>query len=234
MTPLKQESLDFLKQKTNLTEKTIRNKIAMLRRKYPNVSVGGAAHMLAMQYGSSLVTKLSDEDKASIPNLELEASKVTLVKAKSRTKEKLETILNYDTTDPFIKGHVKEINRAFTHGCYTSVNILARKVVENLVIDILIAKYPPEKSKENKEKFYDVAKRRNKDFSEVLRNLHDSRHDFDPPKDKMIQRLYEKAKAFKNQANDKVHSWYYLVKTRKEIEDTEIQVMIDLIRLIQS
>ena len=46
--------------------------------------------------------------------------------------------------------------------------------------------------------------------------------------------MHSKAKAFKDEANNKAHSWYYLVKRRKEIEDIEIQFMIDLIKGIQS
>jgi len=230
---LKPEALEFLKKKTGLAEKTLRNQITKLRSKSPGITINGAAHMLAMQHKTSLLGKLSDEDKASLPNLELDRSKVKLPQAKPRTKEKILNVLVYDTDDPFIKGHITEVNRAFTYSCFTSVNILARKVIENLIIDILIAKYPSS-SKENKEKYYDTAKRRNKDFSVILQNLYDSRHDFEPKKVRMIQRLHSKAKAFKDEANNKAHSWYYLVKRRKEIEDIEIQFMIDLIKGIQS
>lgn len=230
---LKPECLQYLIKKTGLAEKTIRNQITSLRSTSPGITINGAAHMMAKQYKGSLLGKLTDEDKASLPNLELDRSKVRLPAAKPRVKERIVSVLVYDTDNPFIKGHINEVNRAYTYGCYTSVNILARKVIENLIVDILIAKYPPN-SKENKEKYYDTAKKRTKDFSVILQNLYDCRHEFEPKKVKMIQRLHAKAKAFKDEANDKVHSWYYLVRRQKEIEDIEIQFMIDLIKAIQS
>jgi hypothetical protein len=140
-------------------------------------------------------------------------------------------LIKYETDDPFRKGHIDEINRAYTCRCYTSVFILCRKVIENMIIDILKKKFPP-REKQNKELYFDINKRRFKDFGVILDNFYAKRNEFDLDK-KIVERIVSLAKPFKKEANDKAHSWFHLVRKRKEIDDIDIQGIIDLIRKLE-
>jgi len=89
---------------------------------------------------------------------------------KQNTKRKIIRLIDYETENHFIKGHIDELNLAYTSACYTSVFILARKIIENLIIDILRKKYP-ESIRENKDLYFDTARAHLKDFEVILKNL---------------------------------------------------------------
>lgn len=172
-----------------------------------------------MQRGKTVWQKLSSEDKSLMPNVDIAKIKIVLPSKASKKKAKLvKTIIKYDTNDYFKQGHIDEINRAYTNNCYTSVFILSRKVIENLIIEILTKKFPPT-TRENKALYYDIAQKRFKDFSVILKNLFDKRHEFDPKHVKTIEALYKQALKFKDEANDATHSWYHLVEKERDIDD---------------
>lgn len=226
--------IGLLAKKTGLAVSTIPPEISRLQKIYPKSTPNAVAQIFAMQRGKTIWQKLSAEDRASLPNIEEGKSKVILVNNSTKKKQKfLRTIIKYETVDHFKKGHIDEINNAYTNKCYTSVFILTRKVLENLVIEILTKKFPPT-SIQNKELYYDVQKRRFKDFSVILKNLYDKRHDFEPHKVKIIERLYREALKFKDEANDATHSWYHLVESSKEIDDLNIQSLIELIKAMEN
>lgn len=163
--------------------------------------------------------KLSSEDiKDSIERVQVEKEIAPLIK--------------YKTDDPFRKGHIDEINRAYTYECYTCVFILCRKVIENMIIDILRKKFPPKK-KENKKLYFDIDKGRFKDFSIILDNFYKKRNEFDLDNKKIVKRIVDLAKSFKKEADDKTHSWFHLVRKRREIDDIDIQGIIDLIKRLE-
>lgn len=66
-----------------------------------------------------------------------------------------------------------------------------------------------------------------------LRNLYDKRNDFEPEKIKIIERLYQTTKRFKDDSNDATHSWYHLINKKKEIDDIDIQLIIELIKNLE-
>lgn len=231
-TKLSPEIIEKIKSKTGLSENTIRKEISLLRRKYPSCSINAVAQLYATKHGISVMQKLSKEDKETLPNHDVEKAVVKMKARKSKQKEKIVELIKFVTTEPFRKGHIDEVNKAYTKGCYTSAYILARKVIENFILDIMQKKFPEKTSQANKELYYDVSRRRFKDFEIILKNLYDRRHDFNVNSVKPIQRLYEKAKNFKDRANDVTHSWFYLITNKKEIDDLNLQEMIDLINQI--
>ena len=158
----------------------------------------------------------------------------TIITQKNNKLRKVRIIqlLKYKTTDPFRNGHIEEINRAYTYKCYTSVFILCRKVVENMIIDILRIKFP-ENNKQNKELYFDTAQSRFKDFSIILKNFKARASDFGTDK-KLVERIYDLAIPLKDKANDKAHSWFHLVRKPREIEDLDMQNLIDLITRLES
>lgn len=180
--------------------------------------------------------RLSDAERndlrtSSPPTYRLSSTLTGQSKHPKAQKLRIIEVISYDTDDHFISGHFSELNRAYTFGCYTSVFILARKIVENLIIDIL-KQYFPEKKKGNKELYFDTAKGRLKDFGVILKNLYSKRNDFGT-ENKAIERLYKLSDSLKDDANDKTHSWYHLVENRKEIDNLNLVAIFELIKKIE-
>lgn len=232
MTRLNPEILKKIIKNSGLAENTVRKEISLLKRKYPRCTSNAVAQLFATKYGFSVLQKLSKEDKETLPNHEIEKVVVKLNRKKVKTNKKILELIKYETDDPFQKGHIDEINRAYTMKCYTSAYILSRKVIENLILDILRIKFP-QNTLSNKELYYDIHQKRYKDFNIILKNLYEKRHDFHVNSVRAIARLYEKAKKFKDKANDTTHSWFYLVTKKKEIDDLDIEAMINLIKHIE-
>lgn len=224
--------LEYISKKSGLGVGTVRKNISLLRRKNASLPLNAVAHLYAMTLGFSVLGKLSKEDKLSLPNLDVEKSKTKVIEKKPSKNAKPKIIIKYETSDFFMQGHITEINKAYTAGCYTSVHILTRKIVENLVREILVRQFPSTDFN-NKELYYDTQQRRFKDFSILLKNLFDKRHSFEPSKIKAIERLYDKTKKFKDEANDSTHSWYHLIKSKAEIDALEIQTIFELIKAIE-
>lgn len=219
----------YLSDKLEITESTVAKNISLLKRKYPKCSSNAVAHIYAQQNKLSVLNKLSQKDKDNLPHLEFEKTKITLNTKKISSKKKEIPLLEYDTSDYFIKGHIKEINRAYNSQCYTSVYILFRKVIENLIVDILRTKFPVNVTG-NIDLYYDTTLRRTKDFSVVLKNLFDKRHSFEAGKEKIIERINQRVKNLKSDANDKTHSWYHLVEDKTEIDNIKMQSILELFK----
>lgn len=233
MAKLSKKIVKILAQKLNKSENTIRVGISKLRSsKFHNALPNAVAYIYAQQHGETVWQKLSKEEKQSVPNHEVINSAPKVQKRKIEAKEKDIELIKYESSNHFIKGHIKEINKSYTKHCYTSTFILARKIIENLIIDILIKRFPSNK-RENKELYYDINQRRFKDFSVILKNLYDKRREFSVEKVSVIERLYVKAKELKDKANDTTHSWFYLVEGRKEIDELHLQSIIELIKQIE-
>ncbi|MHC4663425.1 MAG: hypothetical protein ACYS8W_17330 [Planctomycetota bacterium] len=233
MKNLSKEILEMLIMKLGIKESTIRQNISKIRRKHPACTLNAAAQLFAMQHRTSVLRKLDTEDRASLPSaIEIKRSKAVLEEKKPKKREKIIKLIDYTTDDPFIKGHINEVNLAYTKRCYTSANILARKIIENLIIDILRAKFPPKK-RENKELYFDISHNRYKFFSEILGNLYKKRNEFGVNGSKIVKRLHSRASKLKDFANDTTHSWYYLIQRKKEIDDWEINTIIDLIEKLE-
>lgn len=222
----------YLSKKTGKKESTIKKDISLMTRDHGSCTPNAVAQIYARQFRLSVLQKLDREDKSTLPNIQVKKNKVVVNKKQLRKKEKIYKLVDYETDDYFKRAHIQAINKAYTKGCYTSVNILARKIIENLIIDILRAKFPHNK-KQNKELYYDTSKRRFKDFSVILKNLYNKRTVFKLDDKDIVERLYSKALKIKNYANDVAHSWFYIVKIKKEIDDLELQTIIELIKKLE-
>jgi len=227
--PLDPEILNRLHKLTTLTEGTIRKEISVLRQKYASLPINTVAQIFAVQRGFSVAQKLSKEERAALPNLEI-SKPLGIERIKKKSKRVIEFV-KYETTNRFIAGHVTETNKAYTSGCYTAAFILCRKIIENLLTDIIRRKYPSNK-KQNVEIYFDTCKGRTRDFSEILKNLRKRSKDFGPDK-VLLERIIQQSDQFRNDANNKAHSWYHLVRNKKELDDTNFQDIIDMIVLLE-
>lgn len=220
--------LDFLHKKLQKAVVTIRSDISRLKHDYPQSTLNAVAQIYALQHGLSVRRLIAKEDKLTIPAVKIEKTPILKKKKKGTSREPTKKIIEFETNDHFLKKHILEINRAYNHKCYTCVFVLSRKVLENLIIGVLKTKYPV-----NRELYFDIPKGRNQDFSVVLDSLYKKRSDFGDDKKEIIERLQQKLKPFKNDANDKVHSLYHIVENAKEIDDWNLDSIMAMITKIQ-
>jgi hypothetical protein len=225
--------LEYLEKKTKKSKGTIRKDISILRRSFGNLPINTVAQIYAIKNSTSVVTKLTKEERKQLPNFDIEKGvKVTQKSHKSRQQRKIIQFIKYETNDSFIKAHVLETNKAYTNTCYTAAFILCRKIIENLLTDIIRKKYT-QNSKENIELHFDTKRRRNKDFSEILTNLGKRSNDFGADRT-LLDRILSTSRTFKDDANNKTHSWYHIVRSKKEIDDHNVQDIIDMIITLEN
>ena len=223
--------LEFLKKKTGRATKTLRNDISKLRSDFPGVPINSVAHIYARQNETSVLAKLTKEEKEKVPNVEIPKPRKIIVKSNQK-KQKTIQYIRFQSSNKFINGHIDETNRAYSCKCYTAAYILIRKILENLITDIIRQKFPPNKKKENLEMYYDIDQRRTKDFSIILKNFNKKSFSF-APDDVLVTRIVTLCKKFKDDANDKTHSWYHLVSKKKELDDKNPQYILDLIEQLE-
>lgn len=224
---LNPEILVFLHKRLGKPISTIRSAISVLKREYPQSTLNAVSQVYAQQHGESVRRLISKEDKLTIPSVKIEKPEPLRLKRRGKKGEQIKEIIKFETTDHFLQKHIREINRAYTKQCYTCVFVLTRKVLENMIIGILKAKYPTDRTL-----YFDTTKNRNLDFSVVLYNLFHKRNDFDSDDKEAIERLNQKLKPFKSDANDKVHSLYHIVENSKEVDDWNLDTIIALIEKI--
>ncbi len=233
MSRLKPEILTHLSKTLKLSENSVRQYISRERTKHPKATLNAAAQLFAMSNKKTVLRMLDKEDRATLPsNIEMAKETVILENKKEGKKEKkIQILVDYETTEHFKKGHIHELNKAYTFGCNTAVFILGRKIVENLIIDILKKKYP-EKVKANKELYFDTAQGRLKDFEVIIKNLKSKKSDFGT-ENKAVERLCDLAKVLKDDANNKTHSWYHLVENKKEVDDLNLKAIFEIIKKLE-
>jgi hypothetical protein len=222
------EILEILVKKSKRSEKTVRNRLSTLHQKYSGLTMNQVAQIFALENGFSVRSKLSRDERATFPNLEIQKP-ITIVKKSKTSGEKviLKQFIKYQTTDTFIEGHIDETNRSYTYGCYTACFILCRKIIENMLTDVIRKKYP-QNSLQNLEMFYDTSRNRTRDFSEIISTLRRHSNDFGPDRT-LLERILTRAEQLKDEANNKTHSWFHIVKTPKELQEMHVQDILDMI-----
>lgn len=98
----------------------------------------------------------------------------------------------------------EQINRAFVYNVLSAVQILSRKILENLIIDILRKKYKGP----GIELYYNTTKRRFQGFEILLKNLSDKLDagDFKGISDAFDRDLLRRVNEFREQGNSSAHS----------------------------
>ena len=209
-------------------EQVVRVRISQVRKKYPGITLNAAAQVLADSRGFSVMGRLDKEDRQSLSFVRTVSTQTNLSSSRRPTRRpSFRIFLRYQTVNPFQKRHIEEVNIAYNSKCYTAVFILCRKIIENLIIDLLIKQFPQNK-RQNKELYFDIGKRRFHDFSVILDNLHNNGNEFPPSVFKAIERLIQKTRPFARDANDKTHSWFHIA-TKSELDNIGIKEIIDLI-----
>jgi hypothetical protein len=230
---LKKEIREHLKKTLGMTKGSISASISQIKYDYPQLTPAAAAQVLARRKHKSIMRLLNDEDKKTLATVSSVATTIKSVivrtsggKGGKRVLPK--PILVFPSADRFIERHITEINGTYHANCYTATFVLCRKVIENLIAQILKKKFPGTKSRVLYE---DNKSRRSLDFSVVLDNFYKSRTKFSISASSAIERIKQKATPFKNDANDKAHSLFHIA-SQKEIEDANVQEIFDLITVV--
>lgn len=230
---LNPEILELLHGRTGKAISTLRSEISRIRQKHPTLTRNAAAHLIAQENNNSVLQKLDLQDRESLKGIQrlpkVNASTDTRPPKRGKTSsEKTKPIINYESEDYFVKEHIRELSRAYHSKCYTAVFILFRKVIENLIIDILKAKFPSSYNL-----VYNTALHRYHDFSVVLENLYSERNAFTHDGKKAIERLSQLIEPFKKDANDKTHSWFHIVTSPSEVDNSHLEPIIELVKILQ-
>ncbi|WP_456329934.1 hypothetical protein [Archaeoglobus sp.] len=107
-----------------------------------------------------------------------------------------------DVPDPFYRDLIELINKCYSYGIYPAVLIFSRKLLENLLVDILRKKY----GMQNVELFFDTKRRRFRSFNELLKNFEEKLNDFIPIIPHLDTELIRKINTFREAGNSSAHT----------------------------
>jgi len=118
----------------------------------------------------------------------------------SLTIEKLLEVT--DIPDDFYRKLIDEINYLYKHGLALSLSVLIRKLLENLLIDILRKRYGTTELA----LYYDTSKHRFFDFSILLKNLENRQADFQHITTNLNNEMIGKINSYRETGNSGAHS----------------------------
>ena len=215
----KQELLDITQTAFNLTKKEVGHmlKTSLIKRINDN-----DFYRLYTEHLDNLLKEKKSHQK--IIQTEIESNKEII-----KPSEKFVSVSGVDN---FYQRLIKEINETYKNETYTSSLILSRKLIENLLIDLLRKKYG-DKTKTAKEIYYNINNGRFHSFTYLVKNLEDKKSDFDIDKE-LIEEFLSLVKPFRKKANSKAHSLIYFVENKEELMDYHLPRMVDLLLRIQN
>ncbi len=133
--------------------------------------------------------------------------------------------------DIFYRNLNGEINKCYKIGAYTASFILSRKLIENLVIDILRKKFPPNKS--NLEIYHRPKEKRFHDLIILLKNLEKRKEEFGIDEE-IINEFFKLIKPFRPTANSNAHS-IIMWGDKESLDKLQVEKMAGLlIKILRS
>lgn len=127
--------------------------------------------------------------------------------------------------DPFSKRLEEEINESYKHGLPNATLILSRKMVENLVYNILQTKFGDARP----EMWWDEKNKRRLGFGPLLGNLADTRGEFKRDQPQLIAKFLDLVNPFLREANKKAH---YIIEYLESVDDIENLKIPEIIQLL--
>ncbi len=222
----------LIKELPDLNPQSIRNAISKIGLKN-GITQNAAGKEYGVRNGIKVDRFLDEDDLkdwSSIANKNVQARPPTKNKQKPSKPKKIIKFIEYDTQDRFILGHINEVNICYTYHAYTAAYILCRKIIENLLIKIIIKKYP--QKNDNLALYFDKSNNRSLDFSKILKNLRTKISDFGSEKS-LLDRVLNRVEIFKDEANRKTHSTYHLLRGSKELDDANVPDILDMIQRLE-
>lgn len=154
----------------------------------------------------------------------------------SETKKiETEELLAFSNIYPevFYKPLEKEINACYSAKLFNACLLLSRKMIENLIYNILQIKFPKDVDMR-----WNTGKNRPHDFAILIDNLEGGRNQFHPEEQPRIDKFIQLCKPFRRYANSKAHNIMEYVEQKDEIDSMKIpemiQIMLNLILKVRS
>lgn len=128
-------------------------------------------------------------------------------------------LIDHNFTDSFFANLAIEINRAYGFRLYNSTLILSRKLIENILIDLLRTKFGMQKV----DMFYNADKGKFHDFFTLLDNLEQNLSEFRPYSTAFEKSLIQFLNKFREKSNSVAHSietqpdWDYVESLKKDL-----------------
>lgn len=141
------------------------------------------------------------------------------------TSSTISNFINASFSDQLYNRLISAINQAYSYNIPTGVFVLSRKMIENLIIDILRKKFTTDVGK-----YYNTSKKRFLDFSELLETLK-SNADLFGPEENAIKELLEPLKKFREIANKSTHSITQISQI-SELDSYKVGDIVDKLKFI--
>lgn len=140
-------------------------------------------------------------------------------------KKEPEKLIDYRPRYPevFYKPLEEEINSAFGARLPNATLVLTRKLIENLLYNILEYKFP-----KNADMWYNTSEKRAHDFGVLLRHIVDKKQKFPPDQRDLIDKMVSMIKPFKREANSKTHKILEYLESPDELTRLKIPEIIEL------
>lgn len=145
--------------------------------------------------------------------------------------EMAEYFIEHDFEDGLYQKLVNNINRCYAIGAYQAVPILSRKLLENLLIDVLRRRYGL--TEEGIPRFYNKDRKQFRRFSDLLDELRDNIDDFEHYSDHLDPSFVDSMEDMRKTGNASAHSIEKRV-TQEELESFRrelIQILDTLLRM---
>ncbi|MDD5650713.1 MAG: ATP-binding protein [Candidatus Nanoarchaeia archaeon] len=118
----------------------------------------------------------------------------------------------------------EEINICCEHNHSNAAFFLTRKFIENLILDILIKKFP-----NNQSLWWSTQYGYHLNLSPLIHNLYVNRKDFKPYAKDYIEKFNEIADKFRNETNNSAHNLHDYLSDKSELNTYKIKDMIQLL-----
>jgi hypothetical protein len=119
---------------------------------------------------------------------------------------------------------VNEANESELRNCPNAAFWLSRKMVENLIFDILAKKY-----RNQVDLWYDRNKHRNHSLSMLIDNMYLRKDDFNPDATQYIEQFKNDVGKFKKDVDAAVHKNFFYLNDKKELKPYKVSKLIQLL-----
>lgn len=142
------------------------------------------------------------------------------------SKENYLEIKNTPQEHDFYEELINLINNCYNYEIYAPVIVFSRKLLENLIIDILKKVY----GSDNIDKYYITNQRRYQDFKTILENFEVIINDLNHLEPELDKKIIKNINSFKSTANSNVHS--LVVNPSKTDVDDKKKKLNDLVKIL--
>lgn len=225
--------IDLLAETTKKSRTTIHYLIKKKREEYKNlISREDAAYLLALDYGTDIYDDfgLPAGKAEELRSLVLKVPSVRVIREKPEGDEKQQAEREYLTIrklpDDFYYGLLDSVNKSYTHGICVAVSVLVRKLLENLLVDILRKKF----KMKSIGLFYDKRNRRFRGLNVLIKNFEDNLDSFKTVMPSIDSDFVKKLNTYREAGNSAAHTLE--VETRKSDLDAKREALEFIVKAL--